>query len=87
MATTDKFHISNLGSFGGGIPTDIDGYVYLTAEGWMGANVDAANHFDDPDTGEYDAEYHREWAEEKAAQCRDAVKTAEAGVADWQANN
>lgn len=82
MTTATRYHISNLGSFAKGIPTDIDGYVYLTAEGWMSANVDG--DFSDSATGEYDADYHREWAEEQAAKAVKATEQAESQLAERQ---
>lgn len=77
-----SYHKSNLGSFAGGIVTDLDGYTHTTAEEWMSAPVDGV--FTDPDTGEYDEEWHREWAEETAATCREALREAGAAIAKWQ---
>ena len=80
-----SFHISNGGSFFKGIVTDLEGYIHTTADEWMAAPV--AGEFTDPVTGEYDEDWHREWAEETAATCREAVREAEANLAKWQEGN
>lgn len=77
---SDSYHISNLGSFGGGIPTDMDGYVHLTAEGWMEAPMDwAGNKLEGDDLVE--------WAEERADEAVRLTDEANAAVEEWRANN
>lgn len=69
------FHVSNFGSFGGNIPTDIDGYCYLTAEEWINdANMDAMTELDE------------ESAEELADLAVETVNEAREAVAEWQAS-
>ena len=38
-----QFHVSDYGTFGGGIPADMDGVAYTTWQGWMRANLDWAD--------------------------------------------
>jgi hypothetical protein len=54
---TKSFHLSNLGSFGGNLTADIDGYVYTTISGVM--------------SGRWDGKMTREHAREIAEQHRD----------------
>lgn len=77
-----SYHISNGGSFFNGIITDLDGYIHTTADEWMQAPVDG--EWTDPSTGEYDEEWHREWAEETAAICREALRQAEVTIDEWR---
>jgi hypothetical protein len=74
------FHQSNLGQFGKCLPTDMDGYVHTTISGWMSAPIDWAGQR--PLRAEL-----REWARDKAAESRAAVKAAEAGLAEWRKSN
>lgn len=70
---TTKYHVSNLGSFAGNIPTDLDGYTYLTAKGWLNeSNMDAMVEMDE------------DYAEELAADARRATAAAEEGIGEWQ---
>jgi hypothetical protein len=74
-----KYHVTRFGSFGGGIPTDMDGYTYTTAREWMSANVDWAGHKPsrrDP--------YFRDWAEERADTARHAIAAAEDAIMEWR---
>ena len=71
----DKYHISNLGAFGRGIPTDTDGYVHLTAAGWLAAPVDAEGAMTE------------EQAEELAEAARAGTAAANNEAADWHADN
>lgn len=75
-----SFHKSNLGRFGATLPCDMDGYVHTTIRGWMAAPVDFGSET-------LSRVQLRDWAREKAAEARDAVKEAEAGLADWQRAN
>lgn len=78
------YHKSNLGSFGGGLVVDLDGYTYTTAEEWLSkATLDAAVQAD----LEADEDYAEEWAEEQADKAIAALARAEAGVAEWQERN
>ena len=70
---TTSFHVTNYGSFSGNLPRDLDGYCHLTAEGWLSAPMDGMT------------EMTAELAEELAAQAREAVEDADAGLAEWQA--
>lgn len=81
MSTT-KFHASNYGRFSGGIPTDIDGYAYTTQAGWMHANMDWGT---DGERGS--RQYRLERCKELAAQTREAVKQADAELAEWRKSN
>lgn len=76
-----SFHKSNLGTFGQSLPCDMDGYVHLTAEGWLNARVDMSS------ADRADAEYMAEWAEEQAEATRQAVAESEAALAEWQESN
>lgn len=76
MATTDSFHKSNYGSFGGGFRADMDGYVHLTAEAVLGGNWDAMGG----DMGE-------EMAEEIAEHNVAAMEKADAGLEEWRNSN
>lgn len=69
---TTCYHISNLGSYGRGIRTDLDGYVHLTSDGWLNASMDAA------------IELTPELAEELAAEAREATAEAESEIAKWR---
>lgn len=68
-----SYHISNLGSYGAGIPTDLDGYVHLTAEDWLRAPMDTAGGPMDEDQ-----------AEELASEARRLTEEAQAALAVWQ---
>ena len=89
---TTKYHISNFGSFSDGIPTDQDGYVFLTATGWLcDAKIDWGPDeiTDEDDAEERDAklEYQRERCEEMASEAIEATSKAEADLAEWQRGN
>jgi hypothetical protein len=66
----DSFHYTVYGSYGRGLPRDLDGYVHLTAAAWLAAPVDTAG---EPMTPEQ--------AETLAEQARSATREAEAAVA------
>lgn len=70
---TDSYHYSVYGDFGRGLPRDLDGYVHLTAAGWLAAPVDTAG---EPMTAEQ--------AESLAEQARAATREAEAAVATYR---
>lgn len=40
---TKSFHHTNFGSFGGILPTDNEGYVHLTVQGWIDAGYSRAD--------------------------------------------
>ena len=66
----DSFHYTMYGSCGGGLPRDLDGFVHLTAAGWLAAPMDGAG---EPMTPEQ--------AEELAERARAETRYAEAAVA------
>ena len=76
MKHSSSFHKSSLGSFGDCLPCDRDGYVHTTIKGWIGS----------PRDGLDDATYseRRAWAREQAKAAREALKRADAGLADWR---
>jgi len=67
------YHYSAYGDYGRDLPRDLDGYVHLTAAGWLAAPMDTAG---EPMTEEQAAEL----AEQAAA----ATREAEAGIAAWR---
>ena len=69
-----SYHHTMYGDYGRSLPRDLDGYVHLTAAGWLAAPVDAAGE-------PMDAEQ----AEHLAEQARAATREAEAAVAAWRA--
>lgn len=83
LTTTKKsFHISNLGSFGGTITTDLDGYVHLTADAWLDAPMDWG--FSDADDDDDDDDARHYMAECLAEESRTAVRDAEAALSEWR---
>lgn len=72
----DSYHHSVYGDYGRDLPRDLDGYVHLTAAGWLAAPVDTAG---EPMT--------EEQAENLAEQARAATREAEAGIAEWRRQN
>lgn len=76
--TTKSYHVSNLGTAGRRITTDLDGYVHLTAAGWMAAPMDWGPDWDD--------ESRLEQCEEMAAEARNATAAAEAAIEEWRAD-
>ena len=76
MSKYNSFHKSNFGAFGGNLPTDLDGYVHRTQAAWLAAPMD-----------EIAGKMTRAEASQKASDARHAVKEAEAGLAEWNANN
>lgn len=78
---TNTYHISRLGAFGGGVPRDRDGYVHLTAQGWL-ESPEGQEAYDsylaqDPDDPEGAQEWAEEWAEQQADAARAATERAE----------
>jgi hypothetical protein len=69
----DAYHYSVYGDYGRSLPRDLDGYVHLTAAGWLAAPMDTAG---EPMTAEQ--------AEALAEQARAATREAEAAVAAWR---
>ena len=80
-----SYHKSNLGAFGRDLICDIDGYTHTTADEWKSAPVDG--DFCDPVTGEYDEDYHDEWAQEQADASIKALAEAEEALAQWREQN
>jgi len=69
----ERYHYSVYGDHGRDLPRDLDGYVHLTAAGWLAAPMDTAGQ---PMTDDQ--------AEELAEQARAATREAEAELADWR---
>jgi folate-dependent tRNA-U54 methylase TrmFO/GidA len=69
---TSRYHATNLGTFAAGLPTDTEGYVHLTAAGWLAAPMDAAG-----------GPMSRAQAEELAQRAVVATAEAEADLASW----
>lgn len=75
------YHKSNLGSFGGSLVCDLDGYTYTTAAEWLtAANLDGMVQSD----LDADADYAQSWAEDKAAEAVEALEESEAAAKEWQ---
>jgi hypothetical protein len=72
-----SFHKSNFGRFGESLPCDMDGYVHLTINDWMLANVDFGS-----DTLNVKAK--RKWAREQVKITRKAVSVASTQLSNWQ---
>lgn len=81
--TTTSYHISRLGSYGAGIPTDRDGCVHLTAEGWL-ACPDGIEERDraERETPDDADDYLAEWAERMADEARRRTEDAEQALAE-----
>ena len=75
-----SFHITNYGSFGSNIPCDIDGFAHTTQAGWMGANIDEGGV-----RGSRKDRLGR--CRALAARTKEAVKTADRGLAAWRSRN
>ena len=73
---TDAYHYSVYGDYGRSLPRDLDGYVHLTAAGWLAAPMDTAG---EPMTAEQ--------AEALTEQARAATREAKAAVAAWRAES
>lgn len=71
---TDSYHYTVYGAFGAALPRDLDGYVHLTAAGWLAAPMATAG---EPLTDEQ--------AELLAERARSATREAEACIASWRA--
>jgi len=69
----NSYHYTMYGSAGRGLPRDCDGYVHLTAAGWLAAPMDTAG---EPMT--------EEQAETLAEQACAATREAEAAVAAFR---
>lgn len=76
-----SYHKSNLGSFGGSLLVDMDGYTHTTAAEWLAAPVDMSTE------DRADEEYTQEWAETQAAAAREALESADKAVSEWQEEN
>lgn len=74
-----KFHVSNYGSFGAGLPRDIDGFCYTTVKGWLSAKMDWGHPSDEAD--------RRWYAAELAAEARAAIRVADRELRKWQKGN
>lgn len=80
------FHKSNLGSFGGGVSCDMDGYVPEITDGPWDLNVDHGSETTH-ENGEL-TEYGQWWEEEGFPEWRDnaikATKEAIPSLKEWQ---
>lgn len=78
------YHKSNLGSFGGSLVCDLDGYTYTTAAEWLTkANLDGMVQAE----LDADEEYAEEWAADQARAAETALEESEAAVKQWQEEN
>lgn len=68
-----SFHITNYGSFGNGFTADIDGYVYTTTSEVLSGCWDEA-----------DGRMTRQKAAEIARENREAMREADAALAEWR---
>lgn len=84
------FHKTNLGSFGGGIRADINGYVPEATDGPWAFTVDHGTERTHDDDGNL-TDYGQWWEEEGFPAWRDeaveATEQAEAGLREWQQTN
>lgn len=82
-----SFHKSNLGSFGGSLRADMDGYVPEATDGPWDLNFDHGSERTHDSAGNL-TEYGEWWEEEGFPEIRDAAVAAtteaEAGLAGWQ---
>lgn len=86
------FHVSNFGSFGGGLPRDINGYVPEEGDDWrnMSWELDHETSRDlrseDPDrVATAEAYLDGEWWPEVVAQAVEATAKASAALDEWRA--
>ena len=79
-----KHHKSNLGRFGDGLETDLQGYTYTTVSEWL-----TVAHLDYQTTRDLneDPEWAADWATEQAAAACAALDAANAAVEEWQAQS
>ena len=63
------YHKSNFGRFGENLPSDNDGYVYLTATGWLNSGLEGMT---------------AERAEELTEAAIEKTAVAEAGLTQWR---
>lgn len=77
-----SIHVSNFGSYGGNIPTDLDGYTHTTAKGWLDAL--SAGRVDTGTESVADLGEWQEWAEAQASAARDAVGAANDELQRWR---
>lgn len=88
-----SYHISNLGAFGNGITTDMDGYVPEPGDDWRDMRFDLGP--DDPDVDGISEEeradrleyIEREWWPGVIAEAQRATEKAHAALAEWQEDN
>lgn len=78
MSTATKsFHSSALGMFGHNLPTDQDGYVHLTPEGWLSAPMDWGPGWDE--------ESKATEAKQMAEEAIEMTAVDEAALEEWRA--
>ena len=83
------FHKSNLGSFGEGIKSDINGYVPDETTGPWDLTYDhgtTETHDDDGDLTEYGEWWETDRFPEIKSEAIAATQQAETDIADWQRN-
>ena len=71
-----SFHKTNLGSYGEIMKSDLDGFVHTTIGDWMAARVDLPT---------MTHQQKLKWAKSLAAESRDGVAAAHAGMARTRA--
>lgn len=78
-----SYHVGNFGSFGGGIPADLDGYTYTTAAEWLAAPVPVeCDRYGEPMRST--REERQNVARGLASEARAAIREAERAVAEWR---
>lgn len=85
-----SYHISNLGTFGNGITTDMEGYVPEPGDDWRDMRFDLGS--DDPDAEGISEEeraerleyIEREWWPGVIAEAQVATAAAHAALEEWQ---
>jgi hypothetical protein len=84
------YHISNLGSFGGGITHDMDGYVPEQGDDPFAGAWDHGSESTHDEDGEL-TEYGEWWQDERfpeiVAEAEAATAKAQEGIDEWRAEN
>lgn len=73
-------HKSNFGSFGDGLPVDLDGFTHTTTAGWMSARMDGLAW------DGYSYVQRRDACRDMAAKARKAIRDAQREVNAWRRN-
>jgi len=75
---TRSYHHTTFGIFGAALPTDLDGYVHLTADDWLAAPM-AISADDRADT-----QYRAAWAAGMAAKANLELSVAQRHINAWR---